>query len=57
MLLGGPMVHGQRYFWSDDSLDTRSISSVKICDPLDTRSRCHMFSENPFDARFQVKIR
>jgi len=56
MLLGGPMVQGQPYVWCDDSLDTRSISPVKIRDPLDTRSRTHMFSEDPLDTRSQVKI-
>jgi len=52
-----PLVHGQPYVWSDDPLDTRSISPVKIHDPLDTRSRIHMFSEDPFGTRSQVKIR
>jgi len=51
------LVHGQPYVWSDDPLDTRSISPVKIRDPLDTRSRIHMFSEDPHGTRSQVKIR
>jgi len=38
-------------------LGTRSTSSVKICDPLDTRSQSHdFFSKDPLDARSKVKI-
>jgi len=33
--------------WSDDPLDTRSISPVKIRDPLDTRSQSHMIFRRP----------
>jgi len=51
------MVHGQPYVWSDDPLDARSISPVKICDPLSTSSRTHIFSEDPLGTRSQVKIR
>ena len=43
MLLSGLLVRGQPYVWSDDPLDTRSISLVKIHDPLVTRSRSHIF--------------
>jgi len=57
MLLGGPQVQGQPYVWSDNPLDTRSISPVNIRDPLHTRSRTHIFSEDPLDTRSQVNIR
>jgi len=30
----GPVVHSQHYVWSDDSLDTKSRSPVKIRNPL-----------------------
>ena len=51
------LVHGQPYVWSDDPLNTKSISPMKIRDPLDTRSRTHLFSEDPLGTRSQVKIR
>jgi len=50
------LIHGQPYIWSDDPLDTRSISPMKIRDPLDIRSRTHMFLEDPLGVRSQVKI-
>jgi len=56
MMLSGPLVQGQPDVWSDDPLDTRSISPMKIRDPFDTRSRTHIFSEDPLDTRSQVKI-
>jgi len=48
------LVYDRPYVWSDDPLDTRSISLVKIRDPLDTRSQTHMFSDNSRLSRYKV---
>ena len=45
MLLGSLLVRGQPYVCFDDPFDTRSISPVKIRDPLDTRSQSHILQK------------